>query len=65
MSEERQEIIEKVEGGKKIININGNQELRQVWREIVTGKYLIQYKNNMPEVKKEIINNIEIYTLEI
>ena len=62
MKEEKQTNNRKSRG-KKIININGKQKLRQIWREIATDKYLIQYKNNMPEVKKEIVNNTEIYTL--
>jgi hypothetical protein len=55
--------VEPLPGGRKIVNINGRQELRKVWKAKETGVCTIQYKNNPHEVKIEMINNTEVITL--
>lgn len=55
--------LRKLDGGKKIISTSKGDILRLVWVEVNTGKYLIQYNNDMPEVIRSIKNNAEIFIL--
>lgn len=58
------ERIKIIEGRKKIIHTSNGDIFRQVWKVENENRYKIQYKNDMPEVIREVINNIEIFRLK-
>ncbi|OHW62150.1 hypothetical protein EUAN_12190 [Andreesenia angusta] len=63
MSGEENKEIQRAEGGKKVICVGENQILREVWKVRGADEYLICYQNDMHKVKKEVVNNTEVYTL--
>lgn len=56
-------LMTRLDGGKKIIHTSNGEILRYVYEEIDSKKLTVQYNNQMPEVKREFINNTEVFTL--
>lgn len=56
-------MMKRLEGGKKTIQTLGGIIVRYVYEELDSGRLLIQYNKQMPEIKRTIINNTEFFTL--
>lgn len=54
-------LVQEVEGGKKVIQTAHGPKLRRVFKQIDGDKYFIQLNNQMPEVTKINVNNVEVF----
>lgn len=57
--------LEKLEGGRKVVETSGGYAFRIVYRQESTGNHFIKHDKSLKRVVKKVKNNTELFLLPI